>query len=51
MPPKNNNTKYQLTWRHKSPENVAKHNAYARKCMKRAYDWNKIRMIFLRILL
>ena len=49
--PRKNNTTHQLTWRHKNPENKAIHNANARKCMKRAYDWNKIRMIFLRILL
>ena len=49
--PHKNNTMHCATWRHKSPENKALHREIARKCMKRAYDWNKIRMIFLRILL
>ena len=46
-----NNNKHQTTWRHKSPENMALYRETCRKSMKRIYDWNKIRMVFLRILL
>ena len=52
-----NNTMHQITWRHKSPENMALHRECARKSMKKAYDlknlydWNRISKIFLRILL
>ena len=46
-----NNTKHQTTWRNKNPQNRALFNESSRICKKRAYDWNKIRMIFLRILL
>ena len=46
-----NNTKHQLTWRHKSPENLEVYRATLRRYAKKSYEWNKIRMIFLRILL
>ena len=45
------NTEYCTKWRNKNPNNKELHRKIARKCMKRNYDWNKIRMIFLRILL
>ena len=46
-----NNTKHQTTWRNKNPENMELHRKIARKSMIKIHAWNRIRMIFLRILL
>jgi hypothetical protein len=46
-----NNNAHCITWRHKSPENLALYREISRKFAKKSYDWKKIKMEFLRILL
>ena len=46
-----NNTIHQLTWRNKNPQNRALYRETCRKSMIKIHAWNRIRMIFLRILL
>ena len=46
-----NNTKHQTTWRNKNPQNRALYRETCRKSMIKIHAWNRIRMIFLRILL
>jgi len=40
-----------MTWRNKNPQNLEVYRAICRKAMKKIYDWNKIKMEFMRILL
>lgn len=46
-----NNSIHQMTWRHKTPENMDKYREICRKAMNKSNAWKRIKLEFLKILL